>query len=61
MIVIYIDYRVRDLIVKLFVYNDVILNYPLFGSLCGTIMTERLAHVLIDDHISWIIYMDISD
>jgi hypothetical protein len=28
MIIIYIDYRVRDLIVKLFVYNDVILNYP---------------------------------
>jgi len=28
MIIIYIDYQVRDLIVKLFVCNDVVLNYP---------------------------------
>lgn len=34
---------------------------PSFLSLCGTIMIHELAHVLIDDHVSQIIDMEISD
>ena len=57
----YIDYQVCDLFVKLFVDNDMILNYPYFMSLCGTTTMLRLAHALIDDHVSRIMDMEISD
>jgi hypothetical protein len=49
MTIIDIDYQVSDLFVKHYVNYEVILNDPLSILLCET---HRLAHVLIDDHIS---------
>jgi hypothetical protein len=57
-IIIYINYQVCDLFVKFFVDYEVILNNAWSILLCET---YRLAHVLIDDHISWIIDMGISN
>jgi hypothetical protein len=47
--IIYIDYQVCDLFVKLFVDYKVILNDPWSILLCET---RRLTYVLIDDHVS---------
>jgi hypothetical protein len=58
MTIIYINYQVCDLFVKLFVIYEVILYDPLSILLCET---HKLAHVLIDDHVSWIMDMGISN
>lgn len=56
-----IDWQVCDLFVKLFVLFNVILKIPSLMSLRGTTMIYGLAHVLIDDHVSRIMDIGISN
>ena len=55
-----IDWQVRDLFVKLFTYM-VILNMSLVGVHVRTHLNIRLAHVLVDDYVSQVIDMEMSN
>ena len=55
-----IDWRVEDLSVKLITYI-VILNMSLVGVHVRTHLNIRLAHVLVDDYVSQVIDMEMSN
>ena len=55
-----IDWRVEDLSVKL-ITCMVILNMSLVGVHVRTHLNIRLAHVLVDDYVSQVIDMDMSN
>jgi hypothetical protein len=57
----YISYQVCDLFMKLFIDYGVILDYPQSISLYEIMMMHSLVRVLIDDHVSWIMDIEISD